>query len=152
MPLTPLSHASVWLRVGFEAASEWSIRHSTSSTCTQPRSRSRYTVHAHHSPSVIHHANQVLCATSRSRYFHVPCASLTVILSLCPVISALLRPLAFLLLLLLTCLVECLGHPRGSCIVHECLDCINSLPQRSSPRSMIGNLPSAPFRIALQRY
>jgi hypothetical protein len=100
--------------------------------------------------SVIHHANQVLCATSQSRYFHGPCASLTVILSPCPVISALLRPLAFLLLLLLTCLVECLGHPRGSCIVHECLDCINSPPLRSSPRSMIGTVTLP--RIHLLRY
>lgn len=32
--LTSLSHASVWIRVGLHAASEWSSRHST----TQPRS------------------------------------------------------------------------------------------------------------------
>ena len=107
-------------------------------------SRSRYTRYT--LTTVIHYANQVLCAPSRPRYFHDPCASLTVIHPL--VVSALLRPLA--ILLLLTYLFECLGHPRGSSTAHECL-CINSLPQQSSPRNMIGKSPSAPFRITLQR-
>jgi hypothetical protein len=94
----------------------------------------------HYSPqSFTDHANRVVCAASRPRYFHRPCASLTVILSL--VISALLRPLATTLLLL-THLLECLGHPRASSTAHGCL-CINSPPQRSSPKSMIGTSPSS---------
>jgi hypothetical protein len=115
--------------------SEWSLRHST--VYLHPATVTSFT----------NHANRVLCVPSRPRYFHGPCASLTVILSL--VISALLRPLP--ILLLLTHLFECLGHPHGSHTAHGCL-CINSSPQQSSPRSMIGTSLSAPLRIALQRY